>query len=155
MRVHVESLLACDAETAWKLVKTSAVLIDVSRPLVDIRPLPGESFPEIWRQGATVGARCYLFGFIPQGRRELFFERVDDAAREIQTREHDPLIRHWDHLLRVQSAGGGHCRYSDTVDIDAGWLTLLVWLFALCCYHHRHRRWGRLIRKLQKKRGDG
>jgi len=156
MRVHVESRLACDAQTAWSHVKTSAMLVAVSRPMVDLRPVRGEEFPKTWQQGMTIRCRSFLFGFLPQGTRELFFERVDDAALEIQTREHDALIRRWDHLLRVRPVSekahghsqkaneAPHCHYSDTVEIEAGWLTLGVWLFAVCFYRHRHRRWKKM-----------
>ncbi|TWU09468.1 hypothetical protein CA54_47100 [Symmachiella macrocystis] len=149
MRVHVESQLDCDPQTAWEHAKSSAMLVAVSKPMVDLRPLRGEEFPNTWQQGMTIRCRSFLFGFLPQGTRELYFERVDDTAREIQTREHDALVRRWDHLIRIQFVSveanqNSTCIYSDTVDISAGWLTLGVWLFASCFYRHRHRRWRRM-----------
>jgi len=38
------------------------------------------------------------------------------------------------------------CRYSDTVEIDAGALTPLVAGFTRVLFGHRHRRWQRLVR---------
>jgi hypothetical protein len=67
---------------------------------------------------------------------------------EIQTRERDPLIQIWDHLIAVKPASGGHTRYSDTVAIDAGIFTLPVWLFAHWFYRHRQRRWRRVAARL-------
>ena len=92
--------------------------------------------------------RSYLFGLVPLGTRDLVFERIDPAARRIQTRERDPLVRRWDHELRVRPADGGRTRYSDTVDLDAGWLTPAIWLLARLLYRHRHRRWRRVARRL-------
>ena len=39
------------------------------------------------------------------------------------------------------------CRYSDTVNIDAGRATALVAAIALGIYHYRQRRWHKLVRQ--------
>ena len=134
MRVMVQSILPCCAELAWEEVQTSRLLLEVIRPLAAVHPMPGESFPAIWREDTQFRCRCYLLGFIPIGTRELVFERIDSAKMEIQSRESDPLIRHWDHLIAVESVDPDRCRYRDTIDIDAGLLTPFVWLFARIFY---------------------
>ena len=148
MRVFFESLLPCSADQAWVAVQTSALLVEVAAPFVAIRPLVGETFPTKWPAGQTVRCRSYLFGFIPVGTRTLHFERIDQSAREIQSRESDSLISRWDHLIRIRPTTDGPCRYSDEVEIEAGWRTPLVWLFALAFYRHRQRRWRRVARRL-------
>jgi hypothetical protein len=149
MRVFVESALPCDAERAWAEVQTSALLFEVCRPMVTFRPLPGETFPERWPNHATLRLRCFLFGVVPLGTRTLTFERIDDQRREIQTHEYDALVRRWDHLIRVAPIAPGECRYSDTIEIEAGILTPAVWLFATFFYQHRQRRWQAVARRLQ------
>src|ERR1700752_4155710 len=126
MRALVESDLPCDADRAWAAVQTSALLLEVVRPLVAIRPLPGEAFPERWTAGMTLACRSYLFGVIPLGTRTLAFESVDPAARAMQTRERDALVRRWDHRIAVRPLGPGQCRYSDDIEIEAGLLTPAV-----------------------------
>ena len=148
MRVFVESLLPCSADQAWAAVQTSALLVEVAAPVVAIRPVAGETFPEKWPVGQTLRFRSYLFGFIPVGTRTLHFERIDQSAREIQSRESDSLISRWDHLIRVRPTADGRYRYSDEVEIEAGWRTLFVWLFAMMFYRHRQRRWRRVARRL-------
>jgi hypothetical protein len=147
MKVHVESVFGCTPEKAWSEVQKSALLLEVARPLVFIRPLRGERLPERWQQDATVGCKSYLFGILPLGKRIIFFERVDPTSREIQTREHDKLIHKWDHLIRVRTTEDGQVQYSDEVEIDAGPLTPLVWLF-VWFYRHRHRRWRSVAKRL-------
>ncbi len=93
----------------------------------------------------------YLFGFLPIGIRNLFWERIDDASRQMQTREHDPLIRRWDHRIAVEPADTSTCRYTDDVDIEAGLLTVPVWLFAQLFYRHRQHRWKSVARRLQSR----
>jgi hypothetical protein len=141
MRVQVETALPCDAELAWQAVQTRALLQEVCRPLVTIYALPGEQLPERWQAGRTVRCRTYLFGLIPLGIRTITFERCDTAARQIQSREHDFMIRKWDHLVEIEQLEPGHSRYRDTIEIEAGLLTLPVWLFASVFYRHRQRRW--------------
>lgn len=150
MRVLVQSDLPCDAERAWAEVQTLALLRDVCWPMVFLSPTSVEApLPARWEPGTTVRFRTRLFGFIPIGTRTLFWERIDPAAREMQTREHDPLIRRWDHRIAVEPTGAGACRYTDDVEVEAGLLTLPVWLFAQWFYRHRQRRWRAVARRLQ------
>ena len=149
MRVFVESVLSCDADRAWAAVQTSALLLEVASPLVTIRPLPGETLPQRWSESTTLRFRSYLLCLIPMGTRTIFFERIDPEQREIQSREHDPLIRRWDHLVRVKPIGPAQCTYSDEIEIEAGLLTPLVWLFAQVFYRHRQRRWQAVAKRLQ------
>ena len=149
MKVHVESLLPCDAELAWAEVQKCALLREVAWPMVIFRPATGETLPERWIAGMTVRCRSYLFGLIPLGTRTLFFKRVDAQFMEIDTREHDRLVRRWDHLIRARPAAGGQCKYTDEIEINAGLLTPVVWMFAYCFYKHRQRRWQKVARRLQ------
>ena len=148
MRVYVESILPCPPHAAWDEVQKSALLVEVARPLVVIKPLRGETLPQRWLEGATVRSKAYLFGIVPFGTRTLRFERVDQHAREIQTRERDALIKKWDHLIRIAEAHDGQTHYSDEIEIDAGLLTPLVWLFASWFYRHRQRKWQKVACRL-------
>ena len=150
MRMYLESRLPCDADLAWSAVQTSALLREVAAPVVVFRPAPDEHFPERWAVGPPVRFRFSLFGILPMGTQTVRMERIDPQAREIQSRESGPLVRRWDHLIRVQPAPGDSCLYSDEVEIEAGWLTPLVWLFAALFYRHRQRRWQRVARRLSQ-----
>lgn len=148
MRVYIESVLPCPAEKVWNEVQRPALWLEIVRPLVRAVPVDGEGFPERWLQGATMRCKCYVFGIIPLGTHSVYLERVDSATREIQSRERDPLIRRWDHLIRVQPTDDGWTHYSDEIIIEAGWLTFLVWLFAQWFYRHRQRRWRQVAHRL-------
>jgi hypothetical protein len=148
MRVYVESVLRCPAEKVWNEVQRPALLLEIIRPLVRIVPADGQGFPERWSEGTTTRWKNYLFGIIPLGTHSVYLERVDSAAREIQSRERDPLIRRWDHLIRVRAIDQDSTHYSDEIIIEAGWATFLVWLFAQWFYRHRQRRWRRVAHRL-------
>jgi hypothetical protein len=141
MRVYVESVWNCDPNFVWDKVQQSATLLTIAWPLIRICPVGTTAFPQLWQRNTTVACKLYLLGFIPLGTRFLTFERIDAAQREIQTREYDLLVRRWDHLIRVESAGPARARYSDTIEVEAGPLTLPVWLFANAFYRYRQWRW--------------
>lgn len=150
MRVFVESVLPCAAELVWDEVRRPELLREVARPLITFAPVDAAAFPDRWTEG-TVRCRMYLFGVIPLGVHTIRLERIDGERREIQSREHDRLVRRWDHLVRVREEPGGQTRYSDEIDIEAGWLTRPVWLFAQWFYRHRQRRWRAVARRLNSR----
>ena len=148
MRCFVESIFDCPAEEVWEKLQTSSLLFEVIRPLIWMAPVDAPTFPERWEEETSVRGVSYLFGLLPLGTHTLFFERIDPLAHEIQTREWGPIVRRWDHLVRVESTGDGRTRYSDEIEIQAGWLTVAVWLFANVFYRHRQRRWRKIARRL-------
>jgi hypothetical protein len=146
MKVFVKSKLNSSAAVVWDLVERSSTLIQVAWPLARIVSVGG-SFPEKWQQGETVFCRSYLFGFIPVGTRRIFFEKLDKSSMQLQSRETDPLIKRWDHLISVKPLNESSCTYSDEIEIDAGLITPLIWLWANWFYRHRQARWKNLLQK--------
>jgi hypothetical protein len=148
MRVDIATHLDRSASTVWNEVQTSALLLQVVWPLLRLVPVHPATFPERWSEGITIRCKPFMFGFIPLGVHTLHFERIDQANYEIQTREADPLIRRWDHLVSVKSLGENQSIYRDTIDIDAGRLTFIVWAWAVWLYRYRQRRWRMLAKSL-------
>ena len=152
MKVVVKSLLLCSADAAWRKVRTSRLLRTVSQPLVRIQPLPKECLPRHWVNETLVRVRSRLWGLIPLGTREVYFERIDPALRQIQTCESDPCVRRWRHFIRIDPIDNSACWYQDEIEIDAGPLTMVVWLFAQVFYRHRQSRWRILAARRHVKR---
>ena len=152
MHIRIQSVLPCSADAAWNEVVKTRLLLEVAAPLVTFRAADGMTLPEFWPAGGTVYTKPSLFGVFPMGVRAVHFERIDPIAQEIQTREWDPMIRRWDHLMRFRPLGPDRCRYSDELDIDAGLLTVGVCLFAKWFYRHRQRRWHAVARRLRGRR---
>lgn len=80
---------------------------------------------------------------------------VDPATRTIRSREHGGVIRTWNHTLHAEPLGERRCRYSDTVDMDAGILTAVVARIGTALFRYRQRRWRKLVRKHLSARGSG
>jgi hypothetical protein len=89
-----------------------------------------------------------VFGVIPMGVHTVHFEKIDQVNYEIRSREHDPLVARWDHLISIKPLGGLQSTYRDTIDIDAGIFTFAVWAWANWFYRHRQRRWRALAKAL-------
>ncbi len=149
MKVKVSSNFNISAEQAWQLVQQSDTLLYVTRGLLGFQPLESE-LPEKWRSGITVPLRIVLFSLIPAWRHEVRFVSVSEADRQILTNESGGAIKTWDHLATVKPTNEGRCTYSDEIEVDAGLLTPLIWLYANAFYRYRHLRWRRLIKKSLK-----
>ena len=147
MKVDVSTELPCSVEKAWNEVQKSSLLTHVTWPLAKLVSV-NAPFPERWTQGSTISCRPYLLGFIPIGVRTLHFDAVDHDNHEIRTREHDPLVRRWDHRISIRARGEDRAIYRDEIELDAGLLTLPVWAWTSWFYRHRQRRWRALARKL-------
>jgi hypothetical protein len=148
MKVYVETILECPPERVWAEVQTSRLLQEVIYPLLKFTPLPGMAFPEKWQPDSIVLGSGYAFSFIPLGIHTLRFECIDARKRQITTRESNFFVRQWDHVISVNRAPGGSTHYSDEIEIDAGLLTPIVWLYATIFYRHRQRRWRLIARRL-------
>ena len=92
--------------------------------------------------------RLFVFWIIPMGVHTVIFEKIDQENYEIQSREHDPLVARWDHLISIKPLDDLRSLYRDTIDIDAGGLTFVVWAWANLFYRHRQRRWRALAKSL-------
>ena len=88
-----------------------------------------------------------FFGLVPAWKHSITFQKIDDSKRVLFTKEGGGLVPVWNHLIQVTPEQNGTCRYTDDVDVKAGVLTLLVWLFANIFYRYRQLRWRILLRR--------
>ena len=94
------------------------------------------------REGATYTTDVTFFGFLKTSGHVIEIEKLDLANRTLQSREYNPAIRQWDHLLTVEpetGTGPARARWTDAVTIDAGWRTPVITRFASFVYRRRHQ----------------
>jgi len=142
--IHVETHLPTDPEQVWHALLHPASFLYVSRGVLGVPALAGRTAPI--REGECARGWLLLFHLIPISRHTIHVVEVDAATRTLRTREHGGPLRVWNHALHVEPAGPGQCRYSDTVEIDAGRLTRVVAVVAVWLYRYRQRRWHKLVR---------
>jgi len=144
MIVDLHTILACRIDEAITHVKTPRLLEFVAAPLVRFDPVHPPAFPTEWSDGEHVVA-LRLFGAIPFGTQSIVISMAPTThGFTIRDAGHSALISRWDHVITITPHESG-CHYRDHVDIRAGVLTPLVWLFAQLFYRHRQRRWRALV----------
>ncbi|WIM86332.1 hypothetical protein PT015_15620 [Candidatus Mycobacterium wuenschmannii] len=142
--VHLQTTLPTSADRVWRAMQSPVTFLYVCKGLFGVPALAGRS--EQFRVGDRGTAWLFAFHFIPAYRHSIEVVDVDDADHTVRTHEHGGVLRAWNHTLRVESVGPDVCRYSDTVDIDAGPLTAGVAALAVGIYRYRQRRWHKLVR---------
>ena len=143
--VHVETVLPTSADRVWPAMLSPATFLYVCKGLFGFPALAGRT--EWLRVGERGTGWLFAFHVIPAYRHTIEVVDVDQAAGTIRTREHGGILKAWNHTLHVEPLDGNSCRYSDTVDIDAGVLTAVVVAVANGIYRYRQRRWRKLVRR--------
>ena len=147
MRIDVSTLLDCSVEQAVAHAKTTQLLKFVAHPLVHFSPINPSSWPVEWSEG-TFWVAVRLLGFLPFGKQAIVISFPQSGGGVLlRDNGHSALVKVWDQTISITS-NAGRTRYKDPVIIDAGLLTLPVWLFAQAFYRHRQRRWRLLARRL-------
>jgi hypothetical protein len=149
MQIERSIVLPCSAERCFSEVQTPRLLLYVARPVLRFVPLESTSFPERWEQREYVVA-VRLLGVVPIGKQLVNISGRDRSSEkgrfyvELRDNGRGTLMSKWDHLITIEARPEG-CRYTDRVEIQAGFLTPFVWLFAWFFYRHRQNRWRRLV----------
>ena len=143
--VHVTTELPAPRDRVWQAMQHPASFLYVIRGLLGVPALAGRTDPVA--AGEAVSGWILLFHVVPLHRHHIQVVAVDAGTGTIRTEERGGVLRRWDHVLRVEPLGEGTCRYGDTIEIDAGWLTPAVAALATVLYRYRQRRWRRLARR--------
>ena len=146
MLARISTEFDCTLEAFWEQIVKPWSLQYVASPILGFRPLVAGAFDGEWIAGQSYAVRLYLFKILPLGRHRIDVVSIDRDANVIVTQESGLLAPVWDHTVRFEPVGLGRLRYSDEIEIGAGWLTGLVWLFAHLFYRWRQIRWKKLLR---------
>lgn len=140
-RLTVSSHIAIDAEKAWKLVKTSALLEFITKGKVKFKPIEGE-FPKIWTQGSFVQTKMLLYGWLPFGGvHTLYIENIDEKNKILSSKESDSICKVWNHTISIEKADGKSIYYTDEIVVYAGIFSGIVVWWAKQFYTYRQGRW--------------
>ncbi len=148
MRCFIQTHLESGAEKVWALVKESRTLLYVTRGFLGFSK--ADQMPPEWYPGAVANTRFWFFHIFPAWwKHRLEVTQVEESRKQITSHEYGGMIRAWNHTIQVKPQASG-CSYSDEIEIEAGWLTVFVWLYANIFYGYRQARW-----RLLSKRMDG
>lgn len=148
-RLTVSSIFPAAPDEIWQRLARVDTMRYVARPLLMFASAEGGG--EEWQAGETMRFRLRILGILPLGFHTVRLDTVDSAAYTMQTRESSRLIPVWNHHIAVAAAEDGRSRYTDSLEIGAGWRTGFVYWFAKLFFRHRHKRWFRLLRQGDRK----
>ncbi len=143
MVVQKTSLFPASKETVFRKLQQLETLQMIAKPYASFEPI-GETV-STWMIGSMSSYRFRLFGMVPIGTHTIHIVRFDPEG--INTREGNEHVPVWNHDIALKAVDADHTRYTDRVEIRAGWKTVFIWLWAKAFYAHRHRRWNRLLRE--------
>lgn len=146
MIARISTQLACTADELWQHISRPKSLQFVASPLLTFEPMNSGLFDREWDVGRDYQLKLYFLKFIPLGSHTIHLEKIDKDSNEISSRESGLLASVWNHKIRFQELRPGLLSYTDEIEIRAGLLTPLIWMFAHFFYRHRQRRWKILLK---------
>jgi hypothetical protein len=146
VRICISTPLEAPADLVWEILHKTRSLRYVAKPLLCFRG----NLPERWPGpgGVVRVERMMFFCVIPAWSHELRMVRFDEDEREILSNERGGPVKVWNHRIKVEPLSDRHCLYTDELEVHAGVLTLLIWLFAHLFYRYRQMRWRNLAQVL-------
>ena len=142
MIVQKTSVFPASRETVFRKLQQLKTLQYIAKPFASFEPV-GEEM-RVWAVGSTSSYRFKLFGFIPYGTHTIHIIRFDeDGVSSREGNEHVPV---WNHDISLVPIDQEHTRYTDRVEIWAGWKTVFIWLWTNAFYAHRQRKWIALLK---------
>lgn len=133
MRILLKMVLDCDAETAWRVIRSPAGLEQVSAPLMAFESLESNGFPESWPAGDHP-VRASLLGVVPMGEQLIAIGFPGERIGYRQVRDSGgglsgalTVVRSWQHTMAVAPRPDGRTEYRDQLRFSAGILTPLMW----------------------------
>ncbi len=144
--VRVSTELAHPADKVWEKLKKRSTFLYITRPVLGY---PGsEMWPEeLFIAQTSISMRVSLLHALPSTPHEVEVVMVDESSMQIETRERSGFVEDWEHCMRVDPIRSDRCRYTDSIEINAGWLTPAAWVFASVFYRYRHMRWRKFMRR--------
>ena len=145
MIARITSYFFCTEADLWDKLTRPEYLQRVSSPVLKFMPDEDDLFEGNWTAGREYNLSLYLFNFLPLGNHRIKLVKIDKETKTILSEETGLLARTWNHKISFQQCGEKRIKYTDTVEINAGLLTPLIWSFAQLFYRHRQRRWKDLL----------
>ena len=138
------SLFPSSKEIVFAKLQRLELLQHVAKPYATFTPI-GKKI-SVWESGKSSSYKFKLFGIIPFGTHTINVLSFD-MDKGIYTHEGNEHVPVWNHRIVLNELPDNRCLYTDIVEINAGWKTLLVFLWAKCFYAHRQKRWIKLLKK--------
>lgn len=149
MFLEIFTELDCSPERAWQEVQTTRLLQYVVQPLLVFDPIEPQVFPRIWQEDKYL-VKIKFLGILSLEKQWINISILDTSAEKqvykIRDNGQGDLVNKWDHLIIIEGTPTGKTKYTDRLELDAGILTPLVWIYGNIFYKHRQKRWQKLVK---------
>ena len=142
----IQTKLSNSATKVWKALLKRDTFLHVTRGMLGFKG--AEGWPDVFDEGQVIEARLLLFNVVPCWKHTTRVVRVDDQNMELVSQEGGGMVKRWHHRIWIDKESECSCSYTDEVDIDAGFLTFFIWIYAHVFYRYRQRRWRQLAKRL-------
>lgn len=146
--VRRTSIFPAKRDVVFAKLQELSTLQYIAAPYAAFTPVDAAQ-PAVWTVGSTSAYHFRLFGFIPFGTHTIRIERFDRDG--IRSREGNEHVLVWNHKIYLKDHGTD-TEYTDEVDIEAGWKTVFIWLWAKAFYAHRQKKWIRMLKEQGQER---
>lgn len=146
MIAKISTNIKTNEKTLWDELQKVSSLIHVASPVLKFKPLKGVDIPEKWIPGNEYKFKLSFFGIVPLGNHSIKLVELNKEENHIVSNERGSLTRVWNHTIKFQAIDDQTVKYTDEIEIKAGFFTLLIWLFANIFYRHRQNRWKKLFK---------
>ncbi len=125
---------AVSAERLWTDILDPNALADSMKGAVTYVGLPTDPV----EVGQQFTVRLKRWGWFPMGNWTMKVVERDDENFILRSEEWGGPVRLYQHRLSVKPTGPESCEYTDHLDVEAGWLTPLVFPMLHKMYVQRH-----------------
>jgi hypothetical protein len=147
MIAKISTILDTTPDKLWSRIKHPDSLIYVCKPILYFAPKNNTKLDSYWEVDKAYNLNLFLFKYIPFGSHKLTIKSINTSSNEIVSQESGLLAKTWNHTISFKSINAKQIRYTDTLEIKSGLITIFVWIFAQIFYRHRQKKWRKLLLK--------
>ena len=118
----ISEIYPVSIQTLWADILDPGALVDSMKGAISYIGLPADPVTE----GQIINVKLKRWGWLPMGSWRMEVMRRDDENFILESREGGGFVREYKHRLELESIDRSSVRYTDYLDIDAGWLTPLI-----------------------------
>ena len=145
-KVVVTSVFETDIENIWCKIQDIETLREICKPKASF--ISYGNIPPVWKAGETFYFPMFLHRFIPIGKHTINVIKIDKKSREIVSNEYNKRVTIWNHYIQMEKITENVIKYTDSVELYAGYLTPLVAWWTLYFYKHRQKKWQKITKNL-------
>ena len=144
MTVKKTSVFSAKQSNVFGLLQRFDTLAYIAKPYATFKNIDGQT-ELVWEVGKSFSFDFKMFGFISLGVHIINVKEFN--IDNIYTNEGNPFCPIWNHRIILKEIAERKTEYTDEVEIEAGWKTPFIYLWAKAFYSHRLKKWIKLLNK--------